>query len=214
MSRAPKVIDPAVSPRHRFGHALRTLRGRRGFSLQGFARRLGKSVSYLSAVELAQARCTRAFMGECERLLGAEGQLVGLWERADRDWERLRLRVAMATAEPGMTVADVQAALRAAEAEAWDSEDGAVSGVVAGTGGNGKGNGSGQAGIGKSDGVESGLVVVSVEELAALIEQSTLRALAACLAVFGKGNGTAKPDHLALDLPPTAETSTYLDLIG
>jgi hypothetical protein len=30
MSRAPKPIDPAVSPRHRFGYTLRALRGERG----------------------------------------------------------------------------------------------------------------------------------------------------------------------------------------
>ncbi len=52
------------------------------------ARRLGKSDSYLSAVELAQARCTRAFAADCERLLGAPGELLPLWEAADRDWTR------------------------------------------------------------------------------------------------------------------------------
>jgi hypothetical protein len=43
MSRALKPIDPTVSPRHSFGFTLRQLRGRAGFSLQGFARRLGAS---------------------------------------------------------------------------------------------------------------------------------------------------------------------------
>src|SRR6266536_469164 len=54
MSRAPKPIDPTASPRHRFGFTLRQLRTQAGFSLQGFAQRLDKSVSYLSAVELAE----------------------------------------------------------------------------------------------------------------------------------------------------------------
>ncbi len=93
MSRAPKPIDPAASPRHRFGFTLRQLRGQAGHSLQGFARRLGKSDSYLSAVELAEARCTRAFAADCERLLGAQGRLLGLWAAADRDWnQRARFR--------------------------------------------------------------------------------------------------------------------------
>ncbi len=35
MSRAPKPIDPTVSPRHRFGF---TLRDQAGHSLQGFTR--------------------------------------------------------------------------------------------------------------------------------------------------------------------------------
>ncbi len=86
MSRAPKPIDPTVSPRHRFGFTLRELRGQAGHSLQGFARRVGKSDSYLSAVELAQVRCTWAFAADCERLLGAQGRLLPLWELADRDW--------------------------------------------------------------------------------------------------------------------------------
>ncbi len=89
MSRAPKPIDPTVSARHRFGFTLRELRGRAGHSLQGFARRLGRSTSYLSAVELAQVRCTKAFAADCERLLGARGRLLPLWELADRDWTQL-----------------------------------------------------------------------------------------------------------------------------
>jgi len=88
MSRAPKPIDPAASARHRFGFTLRQLRSRAGHSLQGFARRVGKSDSYLSAVELAEARCTRAFAGDCERLLDAPGELLPLWEQADREWDR------------------------------------------------------------------------------------------------------------------------------
>ena len=90
MSRAPKPIDPTASARHRFGFTLRQLRGRAGFSLQGFARRLGKSASFLSAVELAQVRCTRAFAAECERLLGAPGELLPLWVQADRNWDEVR----------------------------------------------------------------------------------------------------------------------------
>ncbi len=88
MSRAPKPIDPAVSPRHRFGFTLRQLRGQAGYSLQGFARRLGRSDSYLSAVELAQARCTAVFAADCERLLRVEGRLMPLWVQAYRDWTR------------------------------------------------------------------------------------------------------------------------------
>ena len=89
MSRAPKPIDPTASPRHRFGFTLRELRGRAGFSLQGFARRLGKSDSYLSAVELAEVRCTGAFAADCERVLGAPGELLPLWVQADHDWDEL-----------------------------------------------------------------------------------------------------------------------------
>lgn len=62
------------------------------------------------------------------------------------------------------------------------------------------------AGDGHSDQAQArsarpALVVVSREELAALIEQSTLRALAACLAALGKGK--ARPNLPALDLPST-----------
>ena len=91
MSRAPKLIDPTASPRHRFGFTLRQLRTQAGFSLHGLAHRLGKSVSYLSAVELAEVRCTRAFAADCERILGGvPGRLLPLWELADRDWDELR----------------------------------------------------------------------------------------------------------------------------
>jgi transcriptional regulator with XRE-family HTH domain len=90
MSRAPKPIDPTASPRHRFGYALRQARTQEGFSLHGLAHRLGKSVSYLSAVELAEVRCTRTFAADCERILGAQGRLLALWQQADRDWDELR----------------------------------------------------------------------------------------------------------------------------
>ena len=89
MSRTPRQINPRESVRHLFAWTLRDLRTQAGFSLQGFAKRLGKSDSYLSAVELAQARCTRAFAQACDDLLGAGGRLVDLWLHADQDWDRL-----------------------------------------------------------------------------------------------------------------------------
>ncbi len=108
MSRAPKPIDPTASPRHRFDFTLRQLRGRAGFSLQGFARRLGKSVSYLSAVELAEARCTGAFAANCERVLDAAGELLPLWVQADRDWDQVRSPSSPAAVElvKALTVAE------------------------------------------------------------------------------------------------------------
>ncbi len=112
MSRAPKPIDPTVSPRHRFGFTLRELRGQAGHSLQGFACRLGKSVSYLSVVELAQVRCTRAFAADCEQLLGAPGQLLPLWVQADRDWDQVRSPSSPAAVE-------VVQALAVAEERMW-----------------------------------------------------------------------------------------------
>lgn len=89
MSRTPRQINPRESVRHLFAWTLRDLRTQAGFSLQGFAKRLGKSDSYLSAVELAQARCTRAFAQACDDLLSAGGRLVDLWAHADQDWDRL-----------------------------------------------------------------------------------------------------------------------------
>jgi transcriptional regulator with XRE-family HTH domain len=89
VSRAPRQINPRESVRHLFAWTLRDLRTQAGSSLQGFAKRLGKSDSYLSAVELAQARSTRAFAQACDDLLGAEGRLVDLWVHADQDWDRL-----------------------------------------------------------------------------------------------------------------------------
>src|SRR6266508_3093493 len=89
MSRALRHIDPNESVRHLFAWTLRETRIQAGFSLQGFARRLGKSDSYLSAVELAQARCTRTFAEACDGLLSSRGKLVELWVHADRDWDRI-----------------------------------------------------------------------------------------------------------------------------
>jgi len=68
---------------------LRKLRSEAGFSMQGFAKRLGKSDSYLSAVELAEARCTRTFAIACDQLLNAGDALVDLWARADQEWSYL-----------------------------------------------------------------------------------------------------------------------------
>ncbi len=89
MSRAPRHIDPSKSVRHLFAWTLRELRVQAGFSLQGFARRLGKSDSYLSAVELAESRCTREFAASCDELVEAGGKLLNLWIHADQDWDRI-----------------------------------------------------------------------------------------------------------------------------
>jgi len=89
MSRTPRQINPRESVRHLFAWTLRDLRVQAGSSLQGFAKRLGKSDSYLSAVELAQARCARAFAQACDDLLGAGGRLIDLWVHADQEWDRL-----------------------------------------------------------------------------------------------------------------------------
>jgi len=89
MSRALRHINPNESVRHLFAWTLRETRCQAGFSLQGFAKRLGKSDSYLSAVELAEVRCTREFAEMCDRLLGTGGRLVGLWVHADAEWSQL-----------------------------------------------------------------------------------------------------------------------------
>jgi tetratricopeptide (TPR) repeat protein/transcriptional regulator with XRE-family HTH domain len=89
MSRAPRRIDPNESVRHLFAWTLRETRTQAGFGLQGFAKRLGKSDSYLSAVELAEARCTREFAEVCDRLLDTGGRLMNLWVHADAAWSDL-----------------------------------------------------------------------------------------------------------------------------
>jgi len=155
MSRAPKPIDPTVSARHRFGFTLRELRGRAGHSLQDFARRLGRSTSYLSAVELAQVRCTREFAADCDLLLGANGRLLGLWAAADRDWTQR-------TGKRGQHRSPASAGARAVT----------VAGEPAG----------------------SGRVVVTVEELRAIITDATMRAVQACLSGLGNGG--------VIQLPP------------
>jgi len=89
MSRALRHINPNQSVRHLFAWTLRETRIQAGFSLQGFAKRLGKSDSYLSAVELAEVRCTREFAESCDRLLGIGGRLVNLWVHADAEWGQI-----------------------------------------------------------------------------------------------------------------------------
>jgi len=89
MSRALRHIDPNESARHLFAWTLRQTRIQAGSSLQGFAKRLGKSDSYLSAVELAEARCTREFAQACDRLLDAGGRLVSLWVHANQEWDQI-----------------------------------------------------------------------------------------------------------------------------
>jgi hypothetical protein len=96
MSRAPRRINPDESVRHLFAWTLRDTRTQAGFGLQGFAKRLGKSDSYLSAVELAEARCTREFAEACDRLLGAGGRLVNLWVHANAAWDQINRKRAPA----------------------------------------------------------------------------------------------------------------------
>lgn len=109
MSRALRQIDPNKSVRHLFAWTLRDQRIQAGFSLQGFARRLGKSDSYLSAVELAQSRCTRQFAEACDQLLGNSGKLVKLWIKADQEWERRSSRRPSSHGVPAKSLQAVQA---------------------------------------------------------------------------------------------------------
>ena len=84
MSRALRHINPNQSVRHLFAWTLRETRIQAGFSLQGFAKRLGKSDSYLSAVELAEVRQALAYsqsnrtkrFGSCRLLLAKTWALM------------------------------------------------------------------------------------------------------------------------------------------
>ncbi len=100
MSRTLRQINPSESVHHLFAWTLREQRVQAGFGLQGFAKRLGKSDSYLSAVELAEVRCTRAFAEACDELLDAQGKLVNLWVHADREWDQLARKPQGAGAKP------------------------------------------------------------------------------------------------------------------
>ena len=88
MSRAPRPLTPKQSVAHYFGWELRRQRQAAGYKLEAFARRVGKSASYVSQVELGEARCTAAFAAACDLVLQTGGLFSNLWPSVDREWER------------------------------------------------------------------------------------------------------------------------------
>jgi Helix-turn-helix domain/HD domain len=85
MGRKRRVLTPERSAVHRWGADLRARRDQRGLSLAGLGRLARYDASYLARLERGDQFATLAVAKACDRVLGAEGELVKSWHAADRD---------------------------------------------------------------------------------------------------------------------------------
>lgn len=84
--RRPGKVSPTL---HAFGRRLRRLRETKGWSQESAGRRAngggGVTPQYVGMVEAGRTRCTREFAQTMDRELGADGQLVELWDDLVKD---------------------------------------------------------------------------------------------------------------------------------
>ena len=85
MGRKRRVLTPGRSAVHRWGAELRARRDERGLSLAALGRLARYDVSYLGRLERGERVATLAVAQACDRALGAGGELVRLWQAADRE---------------------------------------------------------------------------------------------------------------------------------
>lgn len=85
MPQEPKVLDPTLSARHRFGAALRSLRSERKLSLARLAPALPATPDALAKYEKAERWPDRASAVILDRVLTAEGTLLALWDEAEAE---------------------------------------------------------------------------------------------------------------------------------
>jgi transcriptional regulator with XRE-family HTH domain len=74
--RPPKPLTPTASKAAALGAEIRALRGARGLTLQGLARRIGYSPQHVSDAEHGHTAVSEAFIAAVDRALGAGGALV------------------------------------------------------------------------------------------------------------------------------------------
>lgn len=79
-----KDIDPTASPWHYLACRLRFFRNRAGWKQGELGARVHSSASFVSAVETGERRPSAEFMRDCDRVLGADGELGTLFEMANR----------------------------------------------------------------------------------------------------------------------------------
>ena len=85
MGRQRRVLTPDRSAVHRFGAQLRALRDERRLSLAALGRLAAYDASYLARLERGDQFATLAVAQACDQALGAGGELVRLWQAADRE---------------------------------------------------------------------------------------------------------------------------------
>jgi transcriptional regulator with XRE-family HTH domain len=91
-----KDLTPERSPQHRWGAELRALRDREGLSLAQLGDRARFDRSYLARLERGDQFPSDKAAKECDRVLGAGGELVRLREAADRERRQGKAHVANA----------------------------------------------------------------------------------------------------------------------
>jgi transcriptional regulator with XRE-family HTH domain len=90
MPQTPKLLDPTLSPRHRFGAELRAIRVRSGMSQAELAGHVHVHPDLIAKVEKAQRWPTEELATSCDKVLSSSGTLAALWE--DVAFERQGVR--------------------------------------------------------------------------------------------------------------------------
>src|SRR5690348_7802512 len=83
MPQEPRVLDPTLSAQHRFGAVLREMRVGRKLSLAQLAPELPATPDALAKYEKAERWPDRSYVAILDRVLGAGGDLLALWQEAD-----------------------------------------------------------------------------------------------------------------------------------
>jgi transcriptional regulator with XRE-family HTH domain len=85
VSRPERVLTPDRSAVHRFGYELRQWRKARGLSLAKLAKLMLVSEDLLQKVETGDRRPKRPLAEDADRVLGAKGALIRLYEDVERE---------------------------------------------------------------------------------------------------------------------------------
>jgi transcriptional regulator with XRE-family HTH domain len=105
MGQRRKALTPERSAAHRWGWELRARRDRAGLSLARLGSLASYDRSYLARLERGEQFASENAARACDRVLGAGGDLFGLWQEAGRERRRPPLVSAVTSPEPAGTAA-------------------------------------------------------------------------------------------------------------
>ncbi|MGC9667702.1 helix-turn-helix domain-containing protein [Planosporangium sp. 12N6] len=99
MGQSPRVLNPHVSARHRFGAELRRWRERRGLSQAQLGDRLHVSADLIGKVEKAMRWPSSEFAQACDAVLDSGGALAALMPAVEEQRHRQRGFMTLATSD-------------------------------------------------------------------------------------------------------------------
>jgi transcriptional regulator with XRE-family HTH domain len=91
VSRLERVLSPERSALDRFGYELRERRKAHRLSLARLSGRVFTSATLIQKIEIGERRPSRKFAQDCDRALGAGGDLIAIWKAFDSEISKPRL---------------------------------------------------------------------------------------------------------------------------